>query len=107
MNAEISDKEFSATFSLLPKVLDLLKKLSTVQGDVQKQVQLIQATVRVRMSTLDSCACSNLCSVQADELKVQYQRCRQVLECSPYLDQTPEHQQMVLSQKQDKLRRSW
>ena len=55
--AEISDKEFAATFSLLPKVLDLLKKLSSVQGDAQKQAQLIQATV---YQLIDSCACSNV-----------------------------------------------
>lgn len=34
-----SDEEFKAAFSLLPKVLNLLKKLSTVQGDQQKQIQ--------------------------------------------------------------------
>ena len=35
------------------------------------------------------------------------QRCRQVLECCAYLDQTPEIQQTTLSQKQDKLKQAW
>ena len=39
-----ADEEFKAAFSLLPKVLNLLKKLSSAQGDPQKQTQ---AAVRV------------------------------------------------------------
>lgn len=39
-----ADDEFKAAFSLLSKVLNLLKKLSSAQGDQQKQ---IQAAVRV------------------------------------------------------------
>lgn len=41
-----SDEEFKAAFSLLPKVLNLLKKLSSAQGDHQKQ---IQTAVRLSM----------------------------------------------------------
>ena len=44
---EVTDEELRAAFSLLPKVLNLLKNLSNVQsGDTQKQTQHIQATVR-------------------------------------------------------------
>ena len=37
---ELADeKEFKAAFSLLPKVLNLLKKLSSAPGDPQKHAQ--------------------------------------------------------------------
>ena len=45
--------------------------------------------------------------LQIEELKIQFQRCRQILEYCPYLNQTPEQQKALLSQKQDDLKRMW